>query len=137
MNDMIQKLIDKRAGEPINILIVDDEKSVRDVFVDFCNSSPLFNVDSASGGLEAIEKVKNTNYDIVTLDLVMPEVSGLDAMESIKKTRPHLPVVIITGNATEELIRQAGTMGGCRVIRKPVRLDYFISELADLASEKC
>ncbi|MEE9442114.1 MAG: response regulator [candidate division Zixibacteria bacterium] len=137
MNEMIQKLIDKRAGEPINILIVDDEESVRNVFVDFCKTSPLFNVDAASGGMEAIEKVKNTNYDIVTLDLVMPEISGLDAIENIKKSRPHLPIVIVTGNATEELIRQAGTMGGCRVLRKPVNLDDFIAELADLAIEKC
>lgn len=137
MNDMFQKLIDKRAGEPINILVVDDEDNVRDVFVDFCRTSPLFKVDSASGGLEAIEKIKFTKYDIVTLDLVMPEVSGLDTIEIIKKSQPHLPVVIVTGNATEELIRQAGTMGGCRVLRKPVNLQDFLAELADLAIEKC
>jgi CheY-like chemotaxis protein len=137
MSDMIQKLIDKRAGDPINILVVDDEDNVREVFVDFCKTSPLFNVESASGGMEAIEKVKNTKYDIVTLDLVMPEISGLDTIEIIKKSQPHLPIVIVTGNATEELIRQAGTMGGCRVLRKPVNLGDFLAELAELAIEKC
>jgi len=131
-----QKLLEQRQGQPLNILVVDDEENVRDVFRDFCLSSPLFNVITAAGGREAIELAEGNNLDIVTMDLVMPEVSGLEAMETIKKQQPHLPMVIITGNATDHLIREAGRLG-CRIMNKPVAIDEFMNELMELAREKC
>jgi CheY-like chemotaxis protein len=137
MTDFEQQILEKRNGRPLHILIVDDEENVRNVFRDFCLSSPLFKVATASGGQEAIDLSDTNDFDIVTMDLVMPEVSGLEAMETIKKQKPHLPVVIITGNATDNLIRQAGRMGGCRVMHKPVGIEEFLQELAELADEKC
>lgn len=137
MRTDLEQFLEKRKGQRLNILIVDDEDNVRDVFRDFCNSSPLFQVETAPGGREAITLVEKKDYDIVTVDLVMPEMSGLDAIEKIKRRKPHLPVVIITGNATEELIRQAGQLGGCRVLHKPVGIDEFLDEIVDLAQEKC
>ena len=132
-----QSLLEKRNGKPFNILIVDDEENVRNVFRDFCLSSPLFKVMMASGGQEAIELADKNQFDIVTMDLVMPEVSGLEAIETIKKQQPHLPMVIITGNATDNLIHQAGRLGGCRVMLKPVGLEQFLQEMLELAEEKC
>ncbi len=132
-----EDLLIQRNGKPLKILIVDDEENVRNVFCDFCKSSPLFSVTSAAGGTEAVKQIDLDQYDIVTIDLVMPDMSGLEAIETIKKKQPHLPVVIVTGNATESLIRDAGRMGGCRVMRKPVELDQFVQELVDLAEEKC
>ena len=131
-----QRLLEKRNGRPFRILIVDDEENVRNVFRDFCQSSPLFEVTTASGGQQAIDMAITNDVDIVTIDLVMPEVSGLEAIETIKREKPHLPMVIVTGNATENLIRQAGRLGGCRVMHKPVGLDEFVRELIDLADEK-
>ena len=137
MSTAAEKLLRRRNGQPINILIVDDEDRVRDVFRDFCLSSPLFAVNTASGGQEAIELIEANEYDIVTIDLVMPEISGLEAIEKIKRKKPHLPVVIVTGNATDSLIEQAGQLGGCRVMHKPVGIDEFIDELVELAEQKC
>lgn len=137
MNQIEQDLLKKRNGHPIEILIVDDEDSVRNVFQGFCNSSPLFSVTTAEGGAEAIELVEKSRFDIVTIDLVMPDVSGLEAIEAIKARHPHLPMVIITGNATDGLVEQAGRLGGCRVMHKPVGIEQFVRELMDLADEKC
>ncbi len=131
-----QTLLKKRNGKPFQILIVDDEENVRNVFRDFCLSSPMFNVMTASGGQQAIDMALANEIDIITMDLVMPEISGLEAMETIKREKPHLPMVIVTGNATENLIRQAGRLGGCRVMLKPVTIDQFLQELIDLAGEK-
>jgi two-component system chemotaxis response regulator CheY len=131
-----QTLLQNRNGKPFQILIVDDEENVRNVFRDFCLSSPLFDVTTASGGQQAIELALANEIDIVTMDLIMPEVSGLEAMETIKREKPHLPMVIVTGNATDSLIRQAGQLGGCRVLLKPVTIDQFLRELIDLADEK-
>ncbi len=132
-----QQLLESRNGKPYQILIVDDEEDVRNVFRDFCMSSPLFSVTTASGGQEAIDLTDRNDFDIVTMDLVMPEVSGLEAIETIKKQKPHLPMVVITGNATDNLIQQAGCMGGCRVMLKPVGIEEFLQELTELAKEKC
>lgn len=136
MNTNAQILMEKRKGKPIHILIVDDEENVRNVFKDFCLSSPLFTVMTASNGQEAIDLAGRHDIDIVTMDLVMPEVSGLEAIEMIKRQKPHLPMMIVTGNATDNLIRRAGQLGGCRVMHKPVAVDDFLRELVDLAEEK-
>jgi two-component system chemotaxis response regulator CheY len=132
----VHDLIRKRNGRPLRILVVDDEENVRNVFRDFCWSSPLFDVATVQGGREAIELIEKENFDIVTIDLVMPEVSGLEAIEAIKGRKPHLPMVIVTGNATDNLILKAGQLGGCRVLHKPVGIDEFLDELIDLAEEK-
>lgn len=133
----IQELISRRGGKRLDILIVDDEASVRDVFRDFCKSSQIFNVSTAASGNEAVELTKTGHFDLVTIDLVMPEMSGLETIEKIKREKPHLPVVIVTGNATDDLIRQAGNLGGCRVLHKPVSIEDFLDELIEVAEEKC
>lgn len=116
-------------GRPFRILIVDDERYVREVFRDYCALSNAFEIDLALGGTEAIQQIKQSTYDLVTMDLVMPELSGLDALVEIKKVAPQLPVIIITGNATDKLVREAGVMGACRVLYKPVMLEDFLHEI--------
>lgn len=132
-----EELLGRREGRPLKVLIVDDEEQVRNVFRDFCLSSPLFTVTTASGGAEAVDIVGKNDFDLVTIDLVMPEVSGIDAIEMIRRQKPHLPVVIVTGNATERLIAEAGHFGCCRVLHKPVGIEQFLEELVDIAGERC
>ena len=93
----------QKRGHPYRILIVDDEQWVREVFRDFCALTDAFEVEMAANGSEAIDKVKNASYDLVTMDLIMPEMSGLDALSEIKRASPQIPIMIITGNATEKL----------------------------------
>ncbi|MDX9856320.1 MAG: response regulator [candidate division Zixibacteria bacterium] len=127
----LQKLTQRaqERGNPFKILIVDDEKWVREVFRDFCALTSAFDIDIAKSGAEALQKVTDTEYDLITLDLIMPEMSGLDALIDIKKKSPRVPVMVITGNATDKLVREAGVLGACRVMYKPVQLDEFIGEL--------
>ena len=127
----LDKLTDqaKKRGAPYRVLIVDDEQWVREVFRDFCNVTDAFEVDLAVDGAEAISKAGRNKYDLITLDLIMPEVSGLEALSEIKRASPQVPVMIITGNATDKLVNQAGVLGACKVMYKPIRLEDFISEL--------
>ena len=128
----LQSLADqaKKQGRPFKILIVDDEQWIREVFHDFCSVTDAFEIDTASDGAEAITKTTSNRYDLITLDLIMPEMSGLDALSEIKRTAPQVPIMIITGNATEKLVKTAGVMGACRVLYKPVTLEAFITELS-------
>jgi DNA-binding NtrC family response regulator len=117
-------------GRPFNILIVDDEPWVREVFRDFCNLTDAFKVEMAEGGAEAVDMAKNGDFDLITLDLIMPEMSGLDALTEIKRAAPRVPVMIITGNATDKLVNRAGVLGACKVMYKPIQLDDFLNELS-------
>jgi CheY-like chemotaxis protein len=127
----LQKLTDaaRENGHPFRILIVDDEPWVQEVFRDFCELTDAFEVDLASSGHEAIRLVGDHQYDLITMDLIMPEMSGLDALTRIKEIQPRVPVMVITGNATDKLINEAGVLGACRVMYKPVQLDEFVNEL--------
>jgi two-component system chemotaxis response regulator CheY len=119
----------RHRGQPFKVLIVDDEKWVREVFRDFCRLSDAFDVELANTGAEAVEKVKVNKYDLITIDLIMPEMSGLEALNAIKEISPGVPIMVITGNATEKLVLQAGIQGACRVMYKPVVLEDFVAEL--------
>lgn len=116
-------------GSPYKVLIIDDERWVQEVFKDFCELTKAFVIEMVDNGTDAIEKIKTNTYDIITLDLIMPEMSGLEILTAIKKVSPHVPVMIITGNATDKIVTEAGVMGACRVMYKPIMLETFISEL--------
>lgn len=126
--EVLTQLVRQR-GKPFRVLIVDDEKWVQDVFKDFCELTQAFDIDLAGDGHDAIAKVRDSRYDLITLDLIMPEMSGLDVLSAIKEISPEVPVMIITGNATEKLVTEAGIMGACRVMYKPVMMETFISEV--------
>ncbi len=125
----------RQRGRSFRILIVDDEPRVQDVFKEFCTITPSVEVDLAANGLDAINKVRANNYDLVTMDLIMPEMAGVEAVAKIKEIKPHLPVIIITGNATERLINQAGIRGAASLLYKPVLLEDFVDEVT-LALQK-
>ncbi|RKX29885.1 MAG: hypothetical protein DRP47_00675 [Candidatus Zixiibacteriota bacterium] len=125
---LINHLAQKR-GEPFKVLIVDDEKWIRDVFGDFCKLTDAFKVDLVQSGQEAVEKVKANSYDLITLDLIMPEMSGIEVLTEIKRISPRVPVMVVTGNATDKLVKEAGVLGACRVLYKPVMLDDFVESL--------
>jgi DNA-binding NtrC family response regulator len=119
----------EERGRPFRVLIVDDERWVRDVFKDFCDLTKAFEIDMAESGTEAIEMMETNAYDLVTMDLIMPEMSGVDALQEIKNRAPRTPVMIITGNATDRMVTQAGVQGACRVMYKPILLEEFIAEV--------
>jgi len=124
----IEKMVSHR-GRPFKVLIVDDEPRIREIFRDFCELTNSVEVDMAENGADAIEMIKQANYDLVTMDLIMPEMAGVEAVAKIKDINPHLPVIVITGNATEKLVTQAGVKGASSVLYKPVLLENFIDEV--------
>lgn len=120
------------VGRPVRGLIVDDEPWVGSVLQSFCELAPGLEADVCYNGLEAIEKVQNGAYDFVTVDLVMPELSGVETVRELLKIAPHMPIMIVTGNATEELKRQAGCAGARKILEKPVELTEFLTEITEL-----
>jgi len=124
----------RKRGRPYRILIVDDEQWIREVFRDFCGFTDAFVVELAADGQEALSKLRESDYDLVTLDLIMPEMSGLETLTEIKKASPRVPIMVITGNATDKVVNQAGVLGACRVMYKPIQLEKFIAEVTSALS---
>jgi len=85
------------------ILVVDDEPDVRRYLV-ACIQDAGFKVETASDGLEALEKIKANAPDLITLDMVMPRHSGINVMRKLRKNEAwaHIPVIIITAHAKDE-----------------------------------
>jgi len=124
----IEEMVSRR-GKVFKILIVDDEPRIREIFRDFCELTNSVEVDLAEDGAAAVKMVKDTEYDLVTMDLIMPEMAGIEAVAKIKGIKPHLPIIVITGNATERLVKQAGVSGASSVMYKPILLENFVDEV--------
>ncbi len=82
-----------------NILIVDDEAGIRDIIKEYLEFEE-FGFDEASDGLEAIEKIRNNDYDAVILDIMMPKVDGFTALREIRKFS-QVPVVMLSARGEE------------------------------------
>ncbi|MUT66373.1 chemotaxis response regulator protein-glutamate methylesterase [Paenibacillus sp. NEAU-GSW1] len=106
---------------PYRILVVDDSPFMRKIFTDLIVKDPQFTiVGTAANGVEAIEAVSRLKPDAVTLDLEMPEMNGIDALQTIMKQHPT-PVIMLSGISeenTRETIK-ALQYGAFDFIRKP------------------
>ncbi len=105
------------AGEP-RILIVDDELVVIKS-ADRVLRGEGYSVEGALGGREAIMKIGEEDYDLVFTDLKMPEVDGITLIRWIKKTKPSIGIVIITGYPSQETIKEALELGIIDYVPKP------------------
>ncbi len=90
------------------ILLVEDEASIADVFKDQLILGG-FDVDIASGGAQALEMLKAKSYDLMLLDLVMPEVDGLAVLQTIKEKPeeyPKIPTIALTNVTSDDVKKQ-------------------------------
>jgi signal transduction histidine kinase len=109
-----------------SLLIVDDERgpaeSLRMIF------KPSYNVYTASGGKEALEILRSTSIDVVTLDLRMPAMSGLEVMERIKEVDPDIEVIVVTGYSSLDSAIRGLRHGIFDYITKP----FDVPQISDL-----
>ena len=111
----------------VKILIIDDE----DIICKGCKQileKDGFEVDYARDGLVGLAKLHDKAYDIVLIDLMMPQIKGMDVLESVRKYDPDIIRIIITGFATEEVITEALQKGAYDYLAKP----FSANELRDI-----
>ena len=70
------------------VLLVDDSDVVKEFITGLCDQASITVASTASNGLEALEKLKSDNFDIVFLDVIMPEMHGVECFNEIKKNKP-------------------------------------------------
>jgi DNA-binding NtrC family response regulator len=86
----------KKKRRPVSILVVDDDALISFIVAETLNR-PGVSVDLAENGLQAQKKILAGNYDLVVTDINMPEMNGVDLLRWVKKSRPHIKGIVMTG----------------------------------------
>jgi len=107
------------------ILIVDDETSIRKTLCEILEFEK-YDVDQAADGLECLVKLKKDTYDVIIMDIKMPKMDGMEALERIQLLVPDTPVVMISGHATIDTAVDAVKKGAFDFISKPPDLNRLL-----------
>ena len=102
-----------------NVLVCDDAKFMRGMISTILTDAGWTIVGEAEDGLQAVEKYKELCPDIVTMDMIMPEMGGMDALREILKNDASARVVMCTAMGQDDLIAEANELGASAVLRKP------------------
>jgi len=107
------------------VLVVDDEEGIRETLSGIFEDEGC-DVLTSSSGEETIELVKEQNLDLVFLDIWLPGMDGIQALEEIKALRPDLPVIMISGHGNIELAVKATKVGAYDFLEKPLSLERVL-----------
>ncbi|MCO6462279.1 MAG: sigma-54-dependent Fis family transcriptional regulator [Saprospiraceae bacterium] len=108
-----------------SILLVDDESSIRRTLKEIL-SFEKYDVLEACDGMEAIEKVKKSKFDVILLDIKMPRMDGQEAFEKINELAPDTPVIMISGHANIDTAVDAVKKGAFDFVSKPPDLNRLL-----------
>lgn len=119
------------------ILIIEDEPAIRRVLTKILteeNSS--YEVEEAEDGLAGIEKAKDDDYDLVLCDIKMPKMDGIEVLEAIKRIKPEIPVVMISGHGELDTAVHAMKIGAFDYISKPPDLNRLLNTVRHALDRK-
>ena len=107
------------AAASVRILVVDDFEPWRRCLCSFLRRRPAWQIIcEASDGLEAIEKSRELQPDIVLLDVGLPTLNGIEAAKQIREVSPRSRVVFLSENTCPDVVREALRVGGCGYVVK-------------------
>ena len=115
-------------GEKASILIVDDDLLTCETFMDVLEEKG-YRIAKASSGQEAIEKVQERSFDIVFIDVKMPVMNGLEIYLALRKIRPDVKVIMMTGYRQEvqDLVEEAIRTNAYTCIYKPFDIEKVLA----------
>jgi len=128
-------IIEELARQRVLILVVDDEFDDRETLRGILEDKG-YRVATARDGSEAILMVKRKHYDIIFLDVQLPDMNGVETYEQVKKIDPRATVIMMTGYSEEELVERAISQGVYTCINKPYEMEKVIALVEDIAKEK-
>ncbi|MCZ2100220.1 MAG: sigma-54 dependent transcriptional regulator [Chitinophagales bacterium] len=123
------------------ILVVDDDKGIRKALRDILELEK-YEIDEAVDGLDCIVKIKQNTYDVIIMDVKMPRMDGMEAIEKIQDIAPDVPVVMISGHGNIDTAVESVKKGAFDFIQKPPDLNRLLITLrnaldkSSLISEK-
>ncbi len=119
----------------MKILIVDDEVQVANLLAESVQLQGHEAIVAVSGA-EGLALLEERRPDAIFLDLVMPEMSGIEVLRRIRATHPALPVIVITGHASATQIEEAKRLGATDCVVKPFVLNQLNQALGKLLKDQ-
>jgi DNA-binding NtrC family response regulator len=123
-------------GEEITVLLVDDEIALVNTLAQRLQMRNL-KVRTAYDGEQALLQLNIDNPDVVVLDLSMPGMHGMEVLREIKKMRPDIQVIVLTGHGTDKDEEESRKLGGFDFLKKPADIDILAHKIKVAFKEKC
>lgn len=119
------------------ILIIEDEAAIRRVLVKILSEeNDTYQVEEAEDGVVGLEKIKNNDYDLVLCDIKMPKMDGVEVLEEVKKIKPEIPMVMISGHGDMETAIHTMRLGAFDYISKPPDLNRLLNTVRNALDKK-
>jgi two-component system, NtrC family, nitrogen regulation response regulator NtrX len=119
------------------ILIIEDEAAIRRVLAKILSEeNDSYQVEDAEDGVVGLEKIKNNDYDLVLCDIKMPKMDGVEVLEAVKKIKPEIPMVMISGHGDMETAIQTMRLGAFDYISKPPDLNRLLNTVRNALDRK-
>jgi two-component system chemotaxis response regulator CheY len=117
------------VNSPISVVIVDDNDLMRTVLRGILRSDEYEVIGEARNGALALEMVERLKPDIVFLDVMMPEMDGLEALQAIKSAHPLISVIMVTGKPSVDNVQESIQNGASGFIVKPFNAGKVLAAL--------
>jgi DNA-binding NtrC family response regulator len=118
-----------------SVLLVDDEKQFLDALSQRLETRGL-KVNAVTSGEAAIEQAKDKHFDAIIVDLAMPGIDGIETLKRIKKDRPDLEIIMLTGQATVKSGVEAMKLGAEDFLEKPVDLKVLLEKIGKAKNKR-
>ena len=123
-------------GPKGKILVIDDELDIREGLNDLLTLEGGYAVDLAHNGTEGLHKLESTSYDLVLLDLMMPDMSGMDVLRLVRRTDTETPIFMITAYGSVEAAVDALKLGANDYFSKPWDNEKLIIEIGRMIERR-
>jgi DNA-binding NtrC family response regulator len=121
--------------ENLRVLVVDDEADFLETIVMRLRRRKI-DATGVDGGKKALEIVENERFDVVVLDVLMPGMDGIETLKLLKKKKPFIEVIILTGHGSVESGLQGMQFGAFDYIMKPADLDELLEKIQQACERK-
>lgn len=120
---------------PMKALVVDDSAVMRKVLIGALSRANITDVDQASDGVEAVEAVKNNDYDIILMDWNMPNMLGIDALKTIRAMGKTMPIIMVTTEAEKSRVLEALKAGATNYVIKPFEPNTIVGKIQEVLNK--
>lgn len=113
------------------ILVVDDEVSITDLIAEVLNIAG-YNVTTSADGLDALNQVRRSKFDLILLDVNLPKVDGFAVLEKIRESAPTQPIIMISARIDKDDVTRGLRLGADDYVRKPFSVEELVLRIENL-----
>jgi len=117
------------------VLLIDDEQDFMDVLAERMRDRGM-EVSTATSPLIAMDMAADGNYDAIILDLMMPEMDGMEALALLREKNPDLQIILLTGHVTIEKGIEAMKLGAMDFLEKPIDIQTLNEKIKEAKATK-